>query len=87
MDWIGLVIYTHCKRKSCRKKCLWYYYNNINFDIERSIGMDLTALTTALSLTAFTAVIEDILPIVGVAVLVGFLFYVVRWGIGLFRGI
>lgn len=49
--------------------------------------MDLTVLTTALSLTAFTAVIEDILPIVGVAVLVGFLFYVVRWGIGLFRGI
>lgn len=49
--------------------------------------MDLTALTTALSLTAFTDVIETVLPIVGVAVLVGFLFYVVRWGIGLFRGI
>lgn len=49
--------------------------------------MDVTALTTALSLTAFTDVIESMLPIVGVAVLVGFLFYVVRWGIGLFRGI
>lgn len=49
--------------------------------------MDLTALTTALSLTAFTDVIETVLPIVGVAVLVGFLFYVVRWGIGLFRDI
>lgn len=50
-------------------------------------SMDFTALTTALSLTAFSAVLEDVLPIVGVAVLVGFLFYVVRWAIGLFRGI
>jgi hypothetical protein len=49
--------------------------------------MDFTSLTTALSLTSFSAVLEDVLPIVGVAVLVGFLFYVVRWAIGLFRGI
>lgn len=49
--------------------------------------MDFTSLTTALTLTAFTNVIESVLPLVGVAVLVGFLFYVVRWGIGLFRGI
>ena len=51
-----------------------------------SLDMDVTALTTALSLTAFSAVIEDVLPLVGVAVLVGFLFYVIRWAIGLFRG-
>lgn len=49
--------------------------------------MDYTALTTALSLTAFGDVIEAVLPIVGVAVLVGFMFYVIRWAIGLFRGI
>jgi len=49
--------------------------------------MDFTSLTTALSLTAFADVIEAVLPIVGVAVLVGFLFYVTRWAIGLFRGI
>lgn len=49
--------------------------------------MDFTALTTALNLAAFTDVIESVLPIIGVAVLVGFLFYVVRWAIGLFRGI
>lgn len=49
--------------------------------------MDVTSLVTALNLTAFSAVIEDLLPIVGVAVLVGFLFYVIRWAIGLFRGI
>jgi len=50
-------------------------------------SMDFTALTTALNLAAFSDVIESVLPLVGVAVLVGFLFYVVRWGIGLFRGI
>lgn len=50
-------------------------------------GMDWTSLTTALSLNAFQSVIQSALPIVGVAVLVGFLFYVVRWAIGLFRGI
>lgn len=49
--------------------------------------MDISALTTALSLTAFQNVIELVMPIVGTAVLVGFLFYTVRWAIGLFRGI
>lgn len=50
-------------------------------------GMDWTSLTSALSLSSFQTVIQSALPIVGVAVLVGFLFYVVRWAIGLFRGI
>lgn len=49
--------------------------------------MDITALTSALSLSAFQGVVQSVLPIVGVAVLVGFLFYVIRWAIGLFRGI
>lgn len=49
--------------------------------------VDMTALTTALSLTAFGEVIQQVLPIVGVAVLIGFLFYVIRWSIGLFRGV
>jgi len=49
--------------------------------------MDLTTLTTSLTVSAFTDIIEPVLPIVGVAILVGFLFYVVRWAIGLFRGI
>lgn len=49
--------------------------------------MDVSSLTTALSLSAFSDVIESLLPIVGVAVLVGFLLYVVRWAIGLFRGV
>lgn len=50
-------------------------------------GMDWSGLTTALSLSSFESVIQSALPIVGVAVLCGFLFYVVRWAIGLFRGI
>lgn len=49
--------------------------------------VDFTALTTALSLNAFGDVVESVLPIVGVAVLIGFLFYVIRWSIGLFRGV
>lgn len=49
--------------------------------------LDVGALVTALSLTAFGEIIQTVLPLVGVAVIVGFLFYVVRWAIGLFRGI
>lgn len=49
--------------------------------------IDFTALTSQLTIANFAGVIEAVLPIVAVAVLVGFLFYVTRWGIGLFRGI
>lgn len=49
--------------------------------------IDTSALNTALTTTAFGGVIENVLPVVATAVLVGFLFYVVRWAIGLFRGI
>lgn len=50
-------------------------------------ALDLTGLTGALTVDAFQAIVQAALPIVSVAVLVGFLFYVVRWAIGLFRGI
>lgn len=49
--------------------------------------MDVTALTTQLTVPTFAGVIESLLPIIGVAVLVGFLFYAVRYAISLFRGI
>lgn len=49
--------------------------------------LDFTTLTTALALSNFAGVIQAVLPLVGIAVLVGFLFYVIRWAIGLFRGI
>lgn len=50
-------------------------------------AINFQTLETALSLSAFESVIQSVLPIIGVAVLVGFLFYVIRWAIGLFRGI
>ena len=49
--------------------------------------MKMEALNSALTVTAFQGIIENVLPIVGTAVLVGFLMYAVRWAIGLFRGI
>ena len=49
--------------------------------------IDVSALQETLTVEKFAEVIQGLLPIIAVAVLVGFLFYVVRWGIGLFRGI
>lgn len=49
--------------------------------------LDVSPLTSTLTTATFADVISALLPIVAVAVLVGFLFYVVRWAIGLFRGI
>lgn len=49
--------------------------------------IDVSNLTSTLTLSAFTQVIQDLLPIVGVAVLVGFVCYIIRWAIRLFRGI
>lgn len=49
--------------------------------------LDVSALTNYLTLDKFADVIQGLLPIVGVAVLVGFLCYIIRWAIGLFRGI
>ena len=61
--------------------------NPVAYFGEGASAIDVSSLTSALSLSAFQDVIEAVLPIVGVAVLVGFLFYVIRWSIGLFRGI
>lgn len=55
--------------------------------MDGSAIIDTSALTTQLTIAKFAEVIQGLLPIVAVAVLVGFLFYVIRWAIGLFRGI
>ena len=55
--------------------------------MSESAIMDVSGLTSTLTTATFADVIESLLPIVAVAVLVGFLFYVIRWAIGLFRGI
>ena len=49
--------------------------------------LDTTGLTSTLTTATFADVIANVLPIVAVAVLVGFLFYVIRWSIRLFRGV
>lgn len=49
--------------------------------------LDVTSLTSTLTTATFADVIATVLPIVAVAVLVGFLCYIVKWAIGLFRGI
>lgn len=49
--------------------------------------IDTSTLTSTLTVSSFAEVIEGLLPIVGVAVLVGFLCYIIKWAIGLFRGI
>lgn len=59
----------------------------MNYLASSTPSLDVSALQTALSLQTFMDVIEAVLPIVGVAVLVGFLFYTIRYAIGLFRGI
>jgi hypothetical protein len=51
------------------------------------MDMNISTLTSRLEVSAFTDIIQLFLPIIGVAVLVGFVFYVTRWAIGLFRGI
>lgn len=55
--------------------------------VQTTGAINFEGLTSALSLSAFEGVVQAVLPIIGVAVLVGFLFYTVRWAIGLFRGI
>jgi hypothetical protein len=51
----------------------------------RTTKMDVTALTTALSISAFADVIEPVLPLVGVGILVGFMFYTINWALALFK--
>lgn len=55
--------------------------------MESTAILDTTSLTSALTTSAFGDIISSLLPIVAVAVLVGFLCYIVKWAIGLFRGI
>lgn len=49
--------------------------------------IDVSGLTDTLTVAKFVEVIQAVLPIVAVAVLVGFICYFVRYAIRLFRGI
>lgn len=48
---------------------------------------DLSGLTNVVTTDAIYGIIQTVLPIVGTAILVGCVFYVIRWAIGLFRGV
>lgn len=49
--------------------------------------IDVSSLTSALTLEQFGVIINGLLPIAAIAVLIGFCFYALRYFIGLFRGI
>lgn len=59
----------------------------LQFMAGETAGLDTSGLTSILTVSAFQGIITSVFPIVGTAVLVGFVFYTVRWAIGLFRGI
>lgn len=50
-------------------------------------SLDVSGITNTVTTTAIFGLIQAVLPIVAVAILVGVVFYVIRWSIGLFRGI
>lgn len=50
-------------------------------------SLDVSGITDTVTTSAIFGLIQAVLPIVAVAILVGVVFYVIRWSIGLFRGI
>lgn len=49
--------------------------------------LDVSGITDTVTTGAVFDLIEAVLPIIAVAILVGIVFYVIRWAIRLFRGI
>lgn len=52
-----------------------------------SAALDVSGITETVTTSAVFDLIEAVFPIIAVAILVGIVFYVVRWAIRLFRGI
>lgn len=50
-------------------------------------ALDVTGITSTVTTSAVFGLIEAVLPIVAIAILVGIVFYTVRWAVRLFRGI
>lgn len=59
----------------------------LNYFAEATPALDVSGITSTVTTTAIFSLIQAVLPIVAVAILVGIVFYVIRWSIGLFRGI
>lgn len=54
---------------------------------EDTPALDVTGITNTVTVSAVTEIFETIFPLVGVAILIGIVFYVVRYAIRLFRGV
>lgn len=50
-------------------------------------ALDVSGITNTVTTAAIFDLIEAVLPIIAVAILVGIVFYVIRWAVRLFRGI
>lgn len=61
--------------------------NPAMFLVTTTPSLDVSGITNTVTTTAIFGLIQAVLPIVAVAILVGVVFYVIRWSIGLFRGI
>lgn len=49
--------------------------------------LDVSGITDVVTTSAVYDLIEAVFPIIATAILVGIVFYVVRWAVRLFRGI
>lgn len=49
--------------------------------------LDVSGITDTVTTNAVYDLIEAVFPIIATAILVGIVFYVVRWAVRLFRGI
>ena len=50
-------------------------------------ALDVSGITSTVNTTAVFGLIEAVLPIVAVAILVGIVFYCIKWAVRLFRGV
>ena len=49
--------------------------------------LDVSGITNTVTTSAVFDLIEAVFPIIATAILVGIVFYVIRWAVRLFRGI
>lgn len=57
------------------------------FGTSSAAALDVSGITDTVTTAAVFDLIEAVLPIIAVAILVGIVFYCIRWAVRLFRGI
>lgn len=55
--------------------------------MDSTAALDVSGITNTVTTAAVFDLIEAVLPIIAVAILVGIVFYCIRWAVRLFRGI